>query len=73
VTESVSGYLVCTTAAKHLRIHIIRPGETEPSFYVDDMGQALDIIEVDRQQSLGESYMKRCPDCSAEQCPCVAG
>ena len=49
MTELVSGYLVRTTAAKHLRIHIIRPGETEPSFYVDDMNKALEFPELIKQ------------------------
>ncbi|MAB96947.1 MAG: hypothetical protein CMK71_02615 [Pseudomonadaceae bacterium] len=66
-------YQIQDTGAGLMRFHITRPGETSPSFYVDTEAQAHEVIEVDKQQSIGESGFKRCPECSAEHCPCIAG
>lgn len=65
-------YQVTDTKAEAMRFHVTRPGESAPSFYVNTEQQARDVIEIDKQQLIGESQLMRCPECSAEHCPCIA-
>ena len=50
-------------------IHIIRPGETDPSFYVNSMQEAFKVIDLDIALTEEAGYDE--PICSASPSPDV--
>lgn len=68
----MSGYMVRNTPGDVGKtMHVFRPGEKHPSFMVATVAEAMELIEVDRAQSIQPLPLNRCAGCVKEDCPCL--
>ena len=62
------GYLIRNLGTS---VQIHRPGEKDPSLFTGTVPEALDLVELDRRQSVIGGALIGCPGCIAAQCGCL--